>query len=162
MPAINPGSVAPPFALATTGGSQYDIKETLRNQPLVVISFFKVSCPVCQFIMPYLERLHRSYPQVPIWGVSQDDQDATVAFARMYGASFPMVLDETLQTTVDYGLTNVPTVFVIGQDGKIKQTIVGFAKKDLEELNQTMAAAANSAVKPLFTDADEVPDLRPG
>lgn len=162
MAALSPGTNAPLFTLATGDGKRYQLGESLRANSLVVLAFFKVSCPVCQFAMPYLERLHRSYPSVPLWGVSQDDRDATNAFARTYGASFPMILDETLETTVQYGLTNVPSIFAVTAGGKVEQTIVGFAKKDLEDLNERMAAAAGVPAKPLFTDADEVPELRPG
>jgi peroxiredoxin len=162
MAALNPGTQAPTFTLPSTAGKQVDLKATASSQQLTVLAFFKVSCPVCQFAFPYLERLYRNYPSVPLWGVSQDDKDATDAFARMYGTTFAMVLDEALQATVHYDLTNVPTIFAIGSDGKIVQTIVGFAKKDFEVLNERMAKAAGVPVKSLFTDADEVPELRPG
>lgn len=162
MAALNPGVAAPTFSLPSTAGSRADLASTAGEQPLVVLAFFKVSCPVCQFAFPYLERLHRSYPQITLWGVSQDDSDTTTAFSRMYGISFPMVLDEALQATVDYDLTNVPTIFAVDNQGKIIQTIVGFSKKDFEALNQRMAQAAKLEAKPLFTQADEVPELRPG
>jgi len=162
MAAINPGNKAPVFNLATTSGSKNDLSQALGDNQLVVLAFFKVGCPVCQFTFPYLERLHRSYPSVPIWGISQDDADATNAFAKSYGVTFPMVLDEALSSTVDYGLTNVPTTFSVGADKNIQQTIVGFDKKALEELNQKMASLAGTQAKPLFTEADEVPDLKPG
>jgi cytochrome c biogenesis protein CcmG, thiol:disulfide interchange protein DsbE len=163
MAAIIPGTKAPQFNLPTTSaGTQQDLSNALRQSPLVVLAFYKVGCPVCQFAFPYLERLHRSYPTLPLWGVSQDDSDATNAFARMYGISFPMLLDESLQSTVEYDLTNVPSIFAVTADGTIVQTIVGFAKKDLEQLNQRMADAAGVPANPLFTDADEVPELKPG
>ena len=73
-----------------------------------------------------------------------------------------MPLDATLESTVDYGLTNVPTVFAVGTDGQILQTIVGFDKKMLEQINEMMAKVAGTSVTPLFTSADEVPDLKPG
>ena len=162
MAALNPGATAPAVSLPSTEGGKLDLRSTTSKQPLVVLAFFKVSCPVCQFAFPYLERMHHSYSSVPLWGVSQDDKDATTAFARMYGISFPMLLDEALDATVHYDLTNVPSVFAVGADGKIMQTIVGFAKKDFERLNERMAQAAGVAPKPLFTEADEVPELRPG
>jgi hypothetical protein len=44
----------------------------------------------------------------------------------------------------------------------IKQTIVGFAKADLEKLNTEIATSLGLSVIPLFTSADEVPAIRPG
>jgi peroxiredoxin len=162
MVAIAPGTKAPDFSLTTMDGSQVILQQELKANQLVVLAFFKVSCPVCQFAFPYLERLHRSYPTVPLFGISQDDADATRAFARMYGCTFPMLLDSRLDTTVAYALTNVPSVFLINQDGSIRQTIVGFVKADYNEANQAMAKARGLSLKPLFTEADEVPELRPG
>jgi peroxiredoxin len=162
MVALLEGTQAPDFKLSSIGGQTYSLSQTLRERSLVLIAFFKVSCPVCQFEFPYLERLHRSYPTAAIWGLSQDDADATAAFAKMFGITFPMLLDFRLQTTVDYGLTNVPSVFLIGDDQKIRQTIVGFVKDDLEKSNLELAMSSGNSSKPLFTSADEVPAFRPG
>lgn len=162
MVALPPGTKAPGFSLKALDGTQHDLSAALNQQPLVVAAFFKVSCPVCQLAFPYLERLHRSYPNLPIWGISQDDKDATEAFARMFGATFPMLLDAHLQQTVAYDLTNVPTVFLIGADRQIERTIVGFSKSELEQLNLELATASGRSSVPLFTAADEVPELKPG
>ncbi|HEY9784292.1 MAG TPA: TlpA disulfide reductase family protein [Candidatus Obscuribacterales bacterium] len=162
MVALIEGTKAPGFALHGCDGDAYSLHESLKKNSLVVLAFFKVSCPVCQFEFPYLERLHRSYPSVPIWGISQDDADATQSFAKMFGVTFPTLLDDGLETTVHYDLTNVPSVFVVGQDMIIKQTIVGFVKAELEKLNHELARCAGQTLVPLFTFADEVPELRPG
>jgi len=59
--------------------------------------FFKVSCPVCQFTFPFLERLHKRYggDGVTFLGISQDDARATQNFAKEYGVTFPLLLDES-------------------------------------------------------------------
>ena len=38
-----------------------------------------------------------------------------------------------------YGLTNVPTIFWIAQDGEIEVSSVGWVKADFEEINRRMA-----------------------
>lgn len=162
MVALIEGTKAPGFSLTGLDNKGYSLQDALALNKLVVLAFFKVSCPVCQFEFPYLERLRRSYPNIPIWGVSQDDVDATRAFARMFGLTFPMLIDDALQTTVDYDLTNVPSIFLVGDDQVIRQTIVGFVKADLETLNVELARCAQQSVVPLFTAADEVPELKPG
>lgn len=162
MVALIEGTKAPGFSLAGADNKRYSLQDAAKHNKLIVLAFFKVSCPICQFEFPYLERLHRSYPDVPIWGVSQDDVDATRSFARMFGITFPTVIDEALQTTVEYDLTNVPSVFLVGGDMFIKQTIVGFVKADLEKLNVELARCAEQPLVPLFTAADEVPEFKPG
>lgn len=162
MPTKDVGTQAPEISLRSADGQQYSLHEALGKAPLVVLAYFKISCPVCQFEFPFLERLHKACPDVPIWGISQDDAGATTDFAREYGVTFPMLLDETLQNTVNYGLVTVPSVFVIQKDRSISQTIFGFAKADLEQLNTILAKAAGTPAKPLFTENDDVPTLRPG
>lgn len=162
MTTLATGTRAPLFSLATSDGSRKNLAETLRNNPLVVLFFFKVSCPVCQFSAPYMERIHKNYPAVPVWGISQDDAVATNEFVRAHGASFPVVLDEKLESTVEYDLTNVPTVFLVRSDGTIGQVIMGFAKSDFQNLNSAIARISGADEKTLFTDDDDVPALRPG
>jgi len=162
MVALIEGTKAPSFSLKSIAGKQHNLHETLKSKPAVVLAFFKVSCPVCQLSFPYLERLHRSYPTLPIWGISQDDVDATEAFAKMYGSTFPMLIDDSLESTVNYDLTNVPSIFLVTQDQRVAMTTVGFVKADLEKLNRELAGLADLTVVPLFTSADEVPELKPG
>jgi cytochrome c biogenesis protein CcmG/thiol:disulfide interchange protein DsbE len=156
------GTQAPRLTLKTADGQAFSVDEALSRHPVAVLAFFKISCPVCQMAFPFLERLHKSYPDAPIWGISQDDAEETAAFAKDYAVTFPMLLDETLEWTVKYGLVSVPSIFAIKNDGSITQTIFGFAKADLEELNQALAVSSGVPPKPLFTDNDDVPTLRPG
>jgi cytochrome c biogenesis protein CcmG/thiol:disulfide interchange protein DsbE len=162
MPTKTAGTEAPRVNLKTADGQSFSVDDALKKHPIVVLAFFKVSCPVCQFAFPFLERLHKSYPKAEIWGVSQDDASDTAAFAKSYGVTFPILLDETLEWTVKYGLVSVPSVFAVQRDGTISQAIFGFAKADLEELNESLAVSSGVPAKPLFTDEDDVPTLRPG
>ena len=162
MVALLEGAQAPNLSLISTDGSSYSLYQRLRESPVVLLAFFKTSCPVCHFEFPYLERLHRSFPSVPIWGISQDDADSAVAFSRMFGITFPGLLDEQLSTSVAYGITHVPTTFLIAEDKLIRQTVVGFNKSDLEKLAVELAMVTGVSSKPLFSSADEVPQMRPG
>ena len=167
MVALIPGTKAPDFSLPALNGDRISLSRNLKLGLPIVLAFFKVSCPVCQFTFPYLERMHRANSNMPIFGISQDDVDATKAFCKMYGVTFPVLLDQALRATVDYDLTNVPTTFLIGlkqDEPNIEQTIVGFDKSGLEELNSSLQLFNSSQhlKQTLFTLADEVPELRPG
>ncbi len=162
MPAPNPGTKAPTFRLTGLDGAHYVLTDTLRAEPAVVLAFFKVSCPVCQFTFPYLERLHRSYPNLQIWGISQDDADATEGFCRMFGITFPTLLDQGFELSIANDLTNVPSIFLVGRDLVIDRTIVGFDKEELQGLNRDLSELSGVPEKVLFSAADEVPALKPG
>ena len=162
MTALSPGMKAPALRLTSLDGQSYTLADTLRAKTVVLLAFFKVSCPVCQFTFPYLERLHRSYPDLAIWGICQDDADAATGFVRMFGVTFPVLLDQGWEASVNYELTNVPSIFLVGHDSTINRTTVGFVKSELEALNEELSEFAGLDKKALFTAADEVPELKPG
>jgi peroxiredoxin len=60
MPALAVGARAPDFELKTLDGKRGWLGEELSRGP-VVLAFFKVSCPTCQYAFPFLERLHKAY-----------------------------------------------------------------------------------------------------
>ncbi len=159
MVALIEGTRAPEIYLRDWHGEVHSLHGAVIGKKYAVVAFFKESCPVCQLTAPFLERLHSIHPELPIFGVSQDDLGSTKEFVSMFGLSFPVLLDEALQCTVDYDLSNVPSIFLIGQDMLVEQTIVGFVKDDLEKLHATVG---NNAGATLFTASDQVPAFRPG
>ena len=60
MTHIVSGNVAPGFSLKSLDGKEFSLNAALERGP-VVLSFFKVSCPVCKFTFPFLERLFKTY-----------------------------------------------------------------------------------------------------
>jgi peroxiredoxin len=164
MTHINAGTAAPAFSLKGLDGKDYSLPALLQKGP-VVAAFFKVSCPVCQFTFPFLERLYQRYggDGVTFLGISQDDARATKEFNREYGVAFPMVLDERgYPASNAYGLTNVPTIFLIEPDGEARVSSMGFDKNDLEMIGTELAQRQKIAATPLFKPSESVPAHKPG
>ncbi len=163
MPALEAGVKAPEVKLPLVAGGTFDLAEALKRGP-VVLAFFKVSCPVCQMTFPYLERLHQGNKgsKLQIVGVSQDSKADTQAFMKQFGVTFPVALEDTSKWAVSnaYGLTNVPTMFLIAPDGKIQISSVGWYKQDVEDVNQQMADGHAAAV--VFQPGEQVPDFKAG
>ena len=165
MAALTTGTKAPDFSLQAMDGSMFSLREALGNGP-VVLAFFKVSCPVCQYAFPYLERIYRAYgnKKVTIVGVSQNSTKDTAAFNREFGITFPVLLDDTNSYPVSnaYKLTNVPTIFWIAQDGGIEVSSVGWVRKEMDDINARAAEALGDGVKPVFRAGEQVADFRAG
>lgn len=166
MTKIVAGNAAPAFSLNALDGKEFSLATLLENGPLVA-AFYKVSCPVCQFTFPYLERLYERYgnDRATFVGISQDDAGATKDFVKEFGVTFQMLLDEKEKgypASNAYGLTNVPTIFLIEQDGSVKVSSVGFNKKDLESIADALAEREKIAPDALFTQNESVPDHKPG
>src|SRR5262245_20249682 len=87
---LEAGQRAPDFELQELDGERRTLRSIVESGP-VVLAFFKVSCPTCQFAFPFLERLGRG--DLPIWAVSQNDAEATREFHNEYGITLPTLLD---------------------------------------------------------------------
>jgi len=164
MPALMAGKKAPDFILPTMAGAKFSLADALQHGP-VIAAFFKVSCPVCQYAFPYLERIHKAYGnKVAIVGISQNSKPDTSAFIREYGVTFPVLLDDPGKYPVSnaYGLTNVPTVFVIAEGSRIELSSVGWSRQDIDQVNVLAAQAAGSAPRPIFHPDDWAAEFRPG
>jgi len=164
MAALTPGTAAPEISLKDTAGANVTLAEQLRKGP-VLAAFFKVSCPVCQFAFPFIERMYDSYGATgfSFLGISQDDARDTREFMREFGIKFPILIDDKgYPASNQYGLTNVPTLFLISPNGKIQTSSVGFSKADLEVINGAVAEATRKQAAPLFKPGEVVPDYKPG
>ena len=165
MVTLTAGKSAPDFSLNTVEGKPFSLKAALAAGP-VVLAFFKVSCPTCQYAFPYFERLFQAYKNkgVTLVGVSQNDAKDTAEFARQFGLTFPILIDDAATYAVSnaYGLTNVPTVFWIAQDGEIEVASLGWVKSDYETINRKLADAGKVAPAVLFKPGEEVRDFKAG
>jgi peroxiredoxin len=165
MPALTAGTKAPDISLPTTKAGNFSLTSALDAGP-VVLAFFKVSCPVCQMAFPFFERLHQAYrgKNVSVIGISQDSAQETAAFARQFGITFPLALDntKTYPASNAYGLTNVPTLFLVNSDGKIAVSSVSWAQDELEDVSRRLAAALSANVVTIVRPEDNVPAFKPG
>jgi len=153
------GETAPEFRLQVLGGDAVALAEVLAEGP-VVLAFFKTSCPVCQLTLPFLDRIWNGRnPQAPrIFGISQDDSADTRAFNKRFHVTFPVLLDpprERYPVSNAYGISSVPTLYVIEQDGTVGQVIEGFVKRE-------MASLGTRAGVNLFSDREYVPEWQAG
>jgi peroxiredoxin len=151
---LETGRPAPEFSLKDLAGTRHSLRENLKKGPVLVV-FFKISCPTCQLILPFLERLA---PAVNIIGISQDDCSSTKEFIDYFHVTFPVLIDpakDHFAVSSFYHLTNVPSMFLIEPDGKVSCTLDGFHKGDLESL-------ASRFGRVLFLETDRVPLMKPG
>src|ERR1700740_2882663 len=119
---IEAGNAAPRFSLKDLSGKEQSLDSLLERGP-VVLAFFKISCPVCQYTFPFLQRIADRFAGkgISVIGVSQDEVRDTKEFNQEYGVKFLTLIDrDGYPVSNGYGLTNVPTIFLDTPDGKIK------------------------------------------
>src|SRR5437764_8437192 len=105
------GDRAPDFTLKSVDGQPVGLADLL-NRGQLLLAFFKISCPTCQYALPFLNRLRSEN----VVSVSQDDAVATREFNNAFQVTVPTLLDSARQhypVSNAYGLTNVPAFYLI-------------------------------------------------
>jgi peroxiredoxin len=147
---LEAGAKAREFTLPLMGGGEAGLSQIVSGGP-ALLAFFKISCPVCQLTLPFLQRLNDSgAPR--IYGISQNDAVDTRDFARDFKLTFPVLLDteKTFPVSNAYGISSVPTMFLIDPPGTIARVIEGWRKPEMVALGL------------VFTAQDRVPEWKPG
>jgi peroxiredoxin len=156
---LTAGQRAPDLRLTELDGGEHTLGELLKTGP-VFLAFFKVSCPTCQFTFPFLDRIYRGSANgvARMFAVSQDDAEATREFNNEFGITMPALLDSAhngYPASNAYGLSYVPSMFLIQPDGTISWSVVGFHKQEIETLGKKLGAAP-------FLPGEQVPEMKSG
>ena len=157
---LEAGAAAPDVRLVSLSGDLFVLAEELKKSAVVLV-FFKISCPTCQFTLPFLERLYGSQTAAPpqLVGISQDSATVTHEFNRHFKLSFPTLVDPAQQNypvSNAYRITNVPSMFLIEQDGRVAWSLNGFHKAELETLGERRFGRSP------FQMRERIPAMRPG
>jgi peroxiredoxin len=153
---LDAGARAPEFRLERLEGGDLALSELTASGP-VLLAFYKISCPVCQLTLPFLERIHAA-GRLAIVAISQNDAEDTREFNRYYGISIPTLLDEEaagFPASNAFGISSVPTMFLVERDGSVAQVIEGWQKAEIERLG------ALAGVQPFHAE-DNVPQWKAG
>ena len=164
MAFLEAGVAAPEVTLEDAEGQSTLLAGLAKGGWLLAV-FYKVGCGTCKFSAPYFEKIHRAYngkQGFRVLGVSQDTPEDTRAFMAEHGASFKNVYDTTHWASADFGLTNVPTWFLLDESGSILDSNTGFCRTDLNELSGTIAAHLGEEAVVISPGDDGAPEMKPG
>jgi len=117
-------------------------------------------CITTRMTLPFVDRIHRRRPpDTSVIAILQDDAESVRELRRDLELDLPVRLEaDPYPVAAEMDLRTVPTVMLVGTDGRIARTCEGFKRDELEAL-----ARAMGMVGPLFTEADAgLPPRRPG
>jgi peroxiredoxin len=152
---LKAGAQAPSFELDGPAGDKHSLASILERGAALLV-FYKVSCPVCQLTLPYITRIARGSLQVI--AISQDDPAAAARFADKFGVEVNTLYDRDrngFPASNAFGITHVPSLFVVEPDGEVTLAVEGFVKKELESLGRRAGVET-------FRQEDNVPQWKAG
>ena len=145
---------APTFVLADIDSGER-VSKPWEGAGATVLAFFKTTCPVCQMVAPKVEAMARSGARVV--AIGEDPAPALAAYRTRHGQDVRTLTEPApYRVSAAYGLTSVPTIVLVGENGVVRDAVVGW---DREGWNR-LAAAAGGA--PVSTEGDGLPPYRPG
>ena len=117
---------APAFSLQTISGDTLSLESLMGK--FVLLDFWATWCPPCVASVGELKELARKYPRerLVIVSISSDvDEQAWRSFVADRNMQWEHYWDRDRMLQRVYGVRAVPTYFLIGPDGIIRERIVG-------------------------------------
>lgn len=160
--AVELGAIAPDFVLPLLANpSSQQIQNAARQDArypvlqlseyrgrVVYLDFWQSSCLPCREALPLLSSLREEFDRddVEILSVNTDSspQDA-LAFMDAYPVTYPVVNDPGAAIAQRYGLSGLPTAYLIGRDGTIQGVHEGFSPDDLSKIRNRLFALSTQA-----------------
>lgn len=136
----------PPFIFRakTIEGRDIDLSEHVGKR-IIVVNFWATYCPPCVYEIPHLIRLKEDLKdEIMLVGVALDRYPETVkVFSQRYKFNYPLVHDSYGIAHL-YGISVIPTTFVINYEGKIVERIIG--ARSYENFRSTVMKHVKSKV----------------
>ncbi|RMG18661.1 MAG: TlpA family protein disulfide reductase [Deltaproteobacteria bacterium] len=100
---------------------------------VLLLDFWATWCGPCRETLPTLEKLHRDFEgQITLLSINTEyspQLDKQAAMIRRFledaGLDLPVVIDDRGFTQIAYRVQSLPTLYLIGKDGRVREVWVG-------------------------------------
>jgi peroxiredoxin len=138
------GAFAPAWSNITPVGSAPKSLAQLRGR-VVVLDFWATWCGPCRMVAPRLSALQSRFGAqgLTVVGITTDEAEVAAAFAAKSDMKYGIVVDAQGETSRVYGISGLPTMFVLDKRGVVRAVEVGFDPSGdaaLEKLVTTLLA----------------------
>jgi DsbE subfamily thiol:disulfide oxidoreductase len=112
----------PEFRAVTLKGKLIDSK-VWGDKP-VLLNFWATWCPVCKLEQGMINELAKDYRVITI-AMNSGGKDAIELYLEEHDLDFPVIVDVDGELARRFGVTGVPTGFVIDRNGSIRFKEIG-------------------------------------
>ena len=153
--------IAPDFTLPQFGRGESHFYDAQGKQAVLI--FYKFSCPTCQFVMPFLQKIYDAYGDAFYFvAIAQDGPEKTEGFRKEYGVTIPILMDlQPYPISRSYQIQTVPSIVLVDADHTIRYSGAGFVKQELLNLADALAEKSGRPQIDVFGNA-AVPEFKAG
>lgn len=135
---LRAGTPAPEFRLPGLDGGTVSLSD-LRGRR-VLLTFSAPGCGPCAALSPDLERLHEQHgDELAVIVVSQGGLEENRRKRDELGSRYPVLLQQGLRTSRDYGIFETPVAFLIDEEGVIARDVARGGSEILELAERAIA-----------------------
>lgn len=119
--------------------------ESLKGK-VVYLDFWASWCEPCKKSFPWMHAIKQRYADqgFEIVAVNLDkDRNLADQFLKEMDVNFKVAFDESGASASEYKLRGMPSSYLIGRDGKVYASHVGFREKDKAQLEQAILNLLN-------------------
>lgn len=162
------GAVAPDFVMQTVDGRELRLSDFKGK--VVVLDFWATWCGPCIASFPHTQELAKKYADQDVVVLASGTSDTIAKFKEWIPKNQPKYPDmiwafdphERGSATFDerasnklYGVTGIPTQFIIGRDGKVIASVIGNGGKDDARTEVALAEAGVRVDEAIVTKGRE-------
>lgn len=140
---LNSGDMAPNFTLKSVQGDNQRLGEYAGN--VRALLFTASWCGNCTDALRELQTLHTQLQPYGFsaWAISLDNDPAkTRQMARQLNIGYPMLIDNEGRVAKLYWIDDLPALFLLDRDGRIRQVLEGDAIKNTARIADTLKSVA--------------------
>jgi len=129
---------APDLKLPTANGS---VQLSELKGKVVYLDFWASWCVPCKKSFPWMNAMQKRYAGqgFAIVAVNLDKERALAdEFLQEMAANFIVAFDASGKSAEKYKLRGMPSSYLIGRDGKVLASHIGFREKDKDKLEQVI------------------------
>ncbi len=140
LESISVGSLAPDFTATDLDGNTVVLSGILEDR-LMVLDFWATWCVPCLQAFPEVQKLHEEFAPrgVEFVAVSlRENPDDVRRFIERTGYTVRVVADTDGAIGSRYGVMAIPSIVVVGQDGRVELITVGHSPEREGALRQLL------------------------
>jgi cytochrome c biogenesis protein CcmG, thiol:disulfide interchange protein DsbE len=139
--ALRIGDIPPKFILSDLKGNPFTFPGAFKGK-VALFHFWASWCPFCRTEMASLESLNRVYGSKGLSPCSinlGDGKEAALRYIQDIKITYPVLLDPSSSMVRPFGLSGIPTCYVLDRGNVVRFKILGEANKDgLEKMIRTL------------------------